>query len=250
MQQEQSNKKQGWRQYRLSKNGKIVVIVFSLTFLLTVVFQLIKSKTYSAHEFGFSIIKSEVDFNNNGRDDYKDFVRGAHKAATSQTVETDSEDHSFSEIKETAIDHCTNVIWRAFKEAGYSLQQMVEADIRANLPVYAAATEIGSADSNYRRVQILRVFFDRYAQTLSNIPTNDLGQFQPGDIIVYGSRFDHIGIVSDKRSKEGIPYLIHDLNQKTLEEDVLLETGAITRHYRFNAKLIAEDKLIAFEIEE
>ena len=42
---------------------------------------------------------------------------------------------------------------------------------------------------------------------------------EPGDIVVFGT--SHIGIISDKRNKKGIPYLIHNGGQPLREEDIL-----------------------------
>ena len=68
--------------------------------------------------------------------------------------------------------------------------------------------------------------------------TKDLSQieeWQGGDIIVFK---DHIGIISDKRNKKGIPFLIHHANpiQVNYEEDVLELYGQdyIIGHYRIS----------------
>ena len=57
--------------------------------------------------------------------------------------------------------------------------------------------------------------------------------WQGGDIIVFK---DHIGIISDKRNKEGIPLLIHHAtpSQENYEEDVIELYGQdnIIGHYR------------------
>ena len=45
---------------------------------------------------------------------------------------------------------------------------------------------------------------------------------------------NHIGIVSDKRNKDGIPFVIHNANpiQADYEEDILETWGRIVGHYR------------------
>lgn len=45
---------------------------------------------------------------------------------------------------------------------------------------------------------------------------------------------NHIGIVSDRRNEEGIPYVIHHNSpfQLNYEEDILEEREDITGHYR------------------
>ena len=60
--------------------------------------------------------------------------------------------------------------------------------------------------------------------------------FSHGDIVIFG-RNDHIGIISDKRNKDGIPYLIHNAGQPNREEDILWVLDkfmGITGHYRWN----------------
>ena len=68
--------------------------------------------------------------------------------------------------------------------------------------------------------------------------TNDLSkieEWQGGDIIVFKN---HIGIISDKRNRNGIPFLIHHANpmQINYEEDVLELYGQeyIIGHYRIS----------------
>jgi len=48
----------------------------------------------------------------------------------------------------------------------------------------------------------------------------------------------HIGIVSDKRNKKGIPYLIHHASpyQLTYEEDILEQRQDIIGHYRISSQ--------------
>ncbi len=47
----------------------------------------------------------------------------------------------------------------------------------------------------------------------------------------------HIGMVSDRRTKEGRPYIIHNGGQPNREEDYL-KRGKVTRHYRFDASKV------------
>ena len=57
---------------------------------------------------------------------------------------------------------------------------------------------------------------------------NDIASWQGGDIVVFPH---HIGIVSDKRNKKGIPYLIHHSSYHPYEEDILEELS-ILGHFR------------------
>ena len=77
-------------------------------------------------------------------------------------------------------------------------------------------------------------FFMRYAKVLDTDMYN-IGQFLPGDILTFDDS-DHIAMVSDKYTIDGVPYLIQnrDEKQKVKEENRLEKTDMqITGHYRF-----------------
>ena len=61
----------------------------------------------------------------------------------------------------------------------------------------------------------------------------DISNWQGGDIVVFKN---HIGIVSDKRNKNGVSFVIHHANpyQKYYEEDILEYRNDIIGHYRIS----------------
>ena len=143
------------------------------------------------------------------------------------------------------IGVCTDLVWRAFKNAGYSLRDMLDADITAYPKTYP---DIEKRDNNidFRRVRNLRVFFDKYAQSLTLDP-DEIESWQPGDIVIYGDN-EHIGIVSDKRNRKGVTYVLHNGGQDKREEDNLHKPNVeITGHYRFDAAKIPADILKAWQ---
>ena len=82
----------------------------------------------------------------------------------------------------------------------------------------------------------MKVYFERNHITLTT-NLRKIEEWQPGDIVVFGKT--HIGIISDKRNKNGIPYLIHNGGQSKREEDVLEwynEINPIVGHYRIKEK--------------
>ena len=94
----------------------------------------------------------------------------------------------------------------------------------------------GTPDPNidFRRVPNLRVFFERYAESLTTDPY-EIAEWQPGDIVTFEG--SHIGIISDKRNRDGVPYLIHNSGQPRREEDALLRchrNHPISGHFRWN----------------
>lgn len=232
----------------MKKSIKITVISITAALLLSSLYiaalftlDFFSLKYYPAKKFGVETVKSSVDFNQNGIDDYTDILLGARKDA--QNKPTYDGRYWPDAYPPDNIGVCTDVVWRAFKNAGYSLRLMVDRDISLHPELYPI--EEGARDSNidFRRVRNLSVFFSRYAVSLT-LDTSDISQWQPGDIVIYGT--NHIGIVSDRRNLKGVPYLIHNSGQLMREENSLAH-GNITGHYRFDASLIPADMLIPFE---
>ncbi|QOR34017.1 DUF1287 domain-containing protein [Clostridium sp. 'deep sea'] len=132
---------------------------------------------------------------------------------------------------------CTDLIWRAFKNAGYDLKALVDEDIKKAENEYYRVLEFGGPDPNidFRRVQNLAVFLKRNAQSLTTIvdPTdiNNLVQWQAGDIVCFKN---HIGIVSNKRLRNGVPLMIHHSYRYPNEGNYLINSKQqITGHYRY-----------------
>ena len=129
---------------------------------------------------------------------------------------------------------CTDLVWRAFMEADIVLKDLVDEDIKMNRERYK---HIAYRDPNidFRRVQNLAIFFENNAEILTT-DVYDTQAWQAGDIVVFGN-YEHIGIVSDIRNANDIPYLIHNNDQPVREED-RLEYGSYTMgikaHYRYS----------------
>ena len=68
-------------------------------------------------------------------------------------------------------------------------------------------------------LQNLKVYFKSTSIELTT-DVYDIEEWQGGDIVVFKK---HIGIISDKRNKSGIPFVIHHANpyQIRYEEDIL-----------------------------
>lgn len=223
-----------------------IAVVLALAVLIPAVYlldryNLLPQKTYTAERFGIETLKSEVDFNQNGIDDYTDILLGARKDAENHPTYNSA--YFQGGYPPDNIGVCTDVVWRAFKEAGYSLRDMVDRDIFSNPDDYPAAKP---RDNNidFRRVRNLRVFFEKYAVKLTN-DTTEIDEWQPGDIVIFGND-KHIGIVSDKRTRKGVTYIIHNGGQPMREENYL-KRGEVTGHYRFDASKIDENVLVAWQ---
>lgn len=223
------------------KKHKILILILALLFiaaslpLLFVVYEKYKPY-YLGSDFGIAVIKSEEDANQNGIDDYTDILLGAKIDAKNHP----KYDSSYWDTGYPPLDVgvCTDVVWRAFKNAGYDLRKMIDQDIKKNRKDYL----IKYPDSNidFRRVGNLYVFFNKYAETLTN-DISKIESWQPGDIVVFGENTVHIGIISDKRNRLGEPYVIHNSGQPLREEDILAirnKKDPISGHFRWNVSIL------------
>jgi len=221
------------------------IILYTILFIMILgsilsYFGILQGRKYTSSEFEISVIKSEIDFNNNGFDDYTDILNGAKMDAKNKPkYKSEYYDGGYPPDD---IGVCSDVIWRAFKEAGYSLKDMIDNDIKNNLDDY----DIKVIDNNidFRRVVNLRIFFDKYATVLTN-DINDIEEWMPGDIVVFDND-KHIGIISNYRNNKGISYVIHNGGQPVREENYLIKTK-VTKHYRFDASKIEDNVLISWK---
>lgn len=170
---------------------------------------------------------SETDADGDGVDDQTDILQSA--LAYVQTHPKYRSKYYNSGYPDDGFGVCTDVVANAFRGAGYDLRELVDSDIKAHPDRY----DIDEPDDNidFRRVSALKPFFDGNAQSLT-LDTHDTDEWQGGDIVVFKG---HIGIVSDRRNADGVPYVIHHANpvQLRYEEDVLSRRSDIIGHYRF-----------------
>ncbi len=204
-------------------------------------YNLIPRKSYTNADFGIETAISQQDFDADGIDDYTDILLGAKIDA----INHPEYDGSYVEGGYPDDDKgvCTDVVWRALKNAGYSLKLMVDKDIEA-YPQDYPRVETRDANIDFRRVVNLRVFFDKYATELTT-DIDDISRWQPGDIVVFKDN-KHIGVVSDKRNKEGHCYIIHNGGQPNRDEDYF-KRGEVLKHYRFDASVIPQSVLVEWE---
>jgi len=182
-----------------------------------------------------------VDFNHNGVDDYTDILIGARQDAQNRPRYDASWFSGGYPPEDAGV--CTDLVWRAFKEAGYDLKAMVDRDIKANTALYPRVEGRPDPNIDFRRTANLKIFFGRWAQSLTTDVTQ-VEQWQPGDIVTYGTW--HSAIVSDVRNADGLPYILHNMGQPEREQDCLA-AWEISGHFRFDASKIDPAMLIAFE---
>ncbi len=208
----------------------IFIIISVILVALLYFFYTIPHKQYSNSDFDIETYISSVDKDNDGIDDQTDILNNVRTYIAkkpkykSKYYETGYPDDEYGV--------CTDVVANGLKDAGYDLKELVNEDIINNKEKYNI--EVIDKNIDFRRVRNL----DVYLKNNSIFLTKDLSQieeWQGGDIIVFK---DHIGIISDKRNKKGIPFLIHHANpiQVNYEEDVLELYGQdyIIGHYRIS----------------
>ncbi len=125
------------------------------------------------------------------------------------------------------------------------MRVMVDEDIRLVPEEYGATGQQPDSAIDYRRVQNLQVFFQRYGQVLTTeIKPGDktnLVYWQPGDIVVFAPPQEHIAIISDHRRRDGVPLIIHNAGPWASEVDYLQNwPSPIIYHFRFEPQISEE----------
>ena len=128
---------------------------------------------------------------------------------------------------------CTDVVTRALRAQGFDLQKAIHEDMGAHFSAYPHQWGLRAPDANidHRRVPNLMTFFKR--RGWERPATADAADYQPGDVVTWnlGGGITHIGLVSDAKTAEGRPLVIHNIGQGTREENVLF-AFKIIGHYR------------------
>lgn len=130
---------------------------------------------------------------------------------------------------------CTDVVIRTYRKLGIDLQKEVHQDMKANFGSYPKKWRMKRPDTNidHRRVPNLQKFFTRKGKTLAVSDNSE--DYKPGDIVTWKlpNGLDHIGIVVNKRAKDGKRYLIvHNIGGGQVVEDCLF-AWKITGHYQY-----------------
>lgn len=137
---------------------------------------------------------------------------------------------------------CTDVVIRAYRKIGIDLQKEVHEDMKTNFSAYPKIWGLKTTDKNidHRRVPNLMTFFKRKgAEKSISDKAND---YLPGDIICWnlGGAITHIGIVVDKKSKDGNRNLIvHNIGGGQVLMDCLFDYKIIG-HYRYKKHTTVE----------
>ncbi len=171
-------------------------------------------------------IHSAADEDRDGMDDQTDILEGALQYTASRPKYKSR--YYQTGYPDDGYGVCTDVVAYALRHAGYDLMTLVEADIQANPNDYNI--EEPDIHIDFRRVRNLKVYFAHAALSLTT-DVSAIEEWQGGDIVIFQN---HIGIVSDRRNRDGVPYVIHHNGpwQKTYEQDILEDRDDIIGHYR------------------
>ncbi len=214
---------------------KILIIVTNFLIVLIIVvlyalyrFNYIPHKKYTNEDFNIKTYISKTDKDNDGIDDQTDILNNVRNYI--KTNPKYKSKYYATGYPNDEYGVCTDVVTFGLKGAGYDLMNLVNEHIKTNRNLY----DIDVIDKNidFRRVQNLKVYLDNNAIALTN-DINKIKEWQGGDIVVFKN---HIGIVSDKRNKKGISFIIHHANpyQRYYEEDILEYRNDIIGHYRIS----------------
>ena len=176
-------------------------------------------------------LKSSIDKDGDGIDDQSDILKSALEYI--QTKPKYESRYYIGGPPDDGYGVCTDVVAMGLKGAGYDLQKLVAEDIKEHKDDY----DIKVADSNidYRRVRNLQVYFKNNTKSLTT-DLSEIEEWQGGDIVIFKK---HIGIVSDRRDKNGVPYIIHHGSkiQRAYEQNYLKgKVDEIVGHYRWEIK--------------
>ena len=201
-----------------------VVIGVAVMYKLNV----IPHKYYYNSHFGIETYKSQVDKDGDGIDDQSDILFGVRDYIDNKPKYKSVYYAGGYPTDEYGV--CTDVVAQGFLAAGYDLRELVDADIQAHREDY----NIDVVDKNidFRRVRNLYVYFQHTAISLTT-DVKQIDQWQGGDVIVFK---DHIGIISDIRNVNGVPFIIHhgSPHQIGYEQDILEGRDDIIGHFRIN----------------
>ena len=213
-----------------------LIIILSVIFILLIFFiiyflyalNIIPHRKYTNKDFGIETYISLVDKDNDGIDDQTDIINNTRKYI--KTKPKYQSKYYATGYPDDEYGVCTDVVAFSLKDSGYDLMDLVYNHVKENRELY----NIDTIDKNidFRRVVNLDVYFKNTAIVLTN-DINKIEEWQGGDIVLFKK---HIGIVSDKRNKNGVPFVIHHANpyQVHYEEDILEQRDDIVGHYRIS----------------
>ena len=190
-------------------------------------------RTYDNDEFNIAPYESAHDKDHDAIDDQTDILQNAKTYI--ETKPKYKSRYYAGGYPNDGYGVCTDVVAFALRGAGYNLRNAVEDDRLKHPEKYGR--DAPDMNIDFRRVANLKVFFSSHAISLTT-DTDIIEAWQGGDIVIWEK---HIGIISDRRNKSGVPLVLHHAKpfpfQLSYEEDILESYGKIIGHYRIDEDL-------------
>ena len=212
----------------------VVITLLALALILVGIYScyrhnIIPHKKYSNTTFNIQQYVSNTDKDLDGIDDQTDILKGVRSYVS--TNPKYKSNYYESGYPDDNYGVCTDVVAFGLRSAGYDLMELVNEDILSHRDLYTTIETVNK-NIDFRRVQNLSIYLKSNSISLTT-DVSDIAQWQGGDIVVFKK---HIGILSDVRNKNGIPFIIHHANpfQLQYEEDILENRNDIIGHYRIS----------------
>ena len=129
---------------------------------------------------------------------------------------------------------CSDVVIRAYRKLGIDLQKEVHEDMKANFSKYPTKWGLKKTDMNidHRRVPNLEVFFERKGKKLE--VSDNPNDYKTGEIVTWmiNGKLPHIGIVTNKKSSDGNPMIVHNVGSGQVLDDCLF-SWEIVGHFSY-----------------
>ena len=137
------------------------------------------------------------------------------------------------------IGVCTDVVIRAFRNAGWDLQELLYEDMKKRPKAYGLRGKKPNRHIDHRRVRRLIVYFKKHYHSLPikfDLKQRGVNAWLPGDLIFMDTlskgRPTHVGLVSDKVGWNGKPLIINNWTYGYQTSEMNL-TGLARYMYRF-----------------
>lgn len=161
----------------------------------------------------------KVDYDKDGITDYQDILEGAIKFISLMPKYKD--EYYDGGYPSGPYYVSSDILWYSLQNAGYDFKKLLEEDIKTSPDKYG---NVKVNDSSFRKIYLIDTYLKRNVESLSKDK-----DFYPGDIIVYKN---DIAIISTKKNKDGIYYILHHDGKNNYEDDGLFREK-IEGHYRW-----------------
>jgi len=206
----------------------LVLIACFVTLYLTDFFN-VNDKIYTNDDFGIAQYKSSCDKDADGIDDQTDMYESSKSYIDKKPEFKDK--YYERGYPDDNYGVSTDVVAFGMLGAGYNIKQLLADDIKQRKKDY----NIEKSDINidFRRIKNIKTYLDKNAKSLT-IDLQYVDEWQTGDIVLFKN---DAGVVSTKRNREGIPYIMHLPQEKESDyiEDILRKNEEqIIGHYRLS----------------